>query len=200
MTDYKEIHVVRLSDERFVESVLAPGRDTVDDSRLDPKTHYLVRLGPASAIDAAPSSYQSSVGCALAAGASVDEIVGTLVAVASTVGVARVVSCSRAGAGAQVMTWMPHSSRRARPRVNVTSAGVPHRVGRRTLRRLAEHRLTRRLPQLYSARAARRVAGHPAAVGATRTVRPGGDRAAALSSGRMSARRGRDDGRESPRA
>ena len=68
------------------------GRDTVDDSRLDPKTHYLVRLGAAFAIDAAPSSYQSSVEFALAAGASVDEIVGTLVAVASTVGVARVVS------------------------------------------------------------------------------------------------------------
>ena len=65
MTDYKEIlRRLALSDERFVESVLGMGRDTVDDSRLDPKTHYLVRLGAAFAIDAAPSSYQSSVGCA----------------------------------------------------------------------------------------------------------------------------------------
>ena len=62
--------------------------------RLDKKTHALVRLGAAFAIDAAPSSYQSTIDLALAAGASVDEIVGTLIAVAPTVGLARVVSAA----------------------------------------------------------------------------------------------------------
>jgi hypothetical protein len=46
------------------------------------------------AIDAAPSSYQSAVEPALAAGAGIDEIVGTLIAVAPTVGMARVVSAA----------------------------------------------------------------------------------------------------------
>ena len=41
------------------------------------------------AMDAAPSSYQSSVEAALAAGASVDEVVGTVIAVAPTVGLTR---------------------------------------------------------------------------------------------------------------
>jgi alkylhydroperoxidase/carboxymuconolactone decarboxylase family protein YurZ len=95
MADYKEIlRRLALSDERFVEAELRMGLDTVRVSRLDPKTHALVRLGASLAIDAAPSSYQSAVEPALAAGASIDEIVGTLIAVAPTVGLARVVSAA----------------------------------------------------------------------------------------------------------
>jgi alkylhydroperoxidase/carboxymuconolactone decarboxylase family protein YurZ len=77
-----------------MESELRLGLDTVQVSQLDPKTHALVRLGAALAIDAAPSSYQSAVEPALAAGASIDQIVGTLIAVAPTVGMARVVSAA----------------------------------------------------------------------------------------------------------
>jgi alkylhydroperoxidase/carboxymuconolactone decarboxylase family protein YurZ len=83
-----------LSDERFMETELRMGLDTVDISQLDAKTHALVRLAAALAIDAAPSSYQSAVEPALAAGASMEEIVGTLIAVAPTVGMARVVSAA----------------------------------------------------------------------------------------------------------
>jgi 4-carboxymuconolactone decarboxylase len=83
-----------LSDERFMETELRMGLDTVEVSGLDAKTHALVRLGASLAIDAAPSSYQSAVEPALAAGASVDEIVGTLIAAAPRVGVARVVSAA----------------------------------------------------------------------------------------------------------
>jgi alkylhydroperoxidase/carboxymuconolactone decarboxylase family protein YurZ len=94
MADYKEtLRRLALSDERFMETELGMG-GTVQDSRLDPKTHALVRLGAALAIDAAPSSYQSAVEPALAADASIDEIVGTLIAVAPTVGLARVVSAA----------------------------------------------------------------------------------------------------------
>ena len=83
-----------LNDEVFVESLLGMGRDTVEVSQLDQKTHSLVRLGASLAIDAAPSSYQSNVEVALAHGASIDEIVGTLIAVAPTVGLTRVVSAA----------------------------------------------------------------------------------------------------------
>ena len=70
------------------------GRDTVEVSRLDPKTHALARLAASLAIDAAPSCYQSNAERALAAGANFDEIVGTLIAVAPTVGLTRVVSAA----------------------------------------------------------------------------------------------------------
>ena len=95
MTGYKEtLRRLALSDEGFMESELGVRRDPIQGSRLDPKTHALVRLGAALAIDAAPSSYQSAVEPALASGASIDEIVGTLIAVAPTVGLARVVSAA----------------------------------------------------------------------------------------------------------
>jgi alkylhydroperoxidase/carboxymuconolactone decarboxylase family protein YurZ len=95
MAGYKEtLRRLALSDESFVDSVLGMGHDTVDASRLDPKTHALVRLGASLAIDAAPSSYQANIEVALAAGANIDEIVGTLIAVAPTVGLARVVSAA----------------------------------------------------------------------------------------------------------
>ena len=60
----------------------------------DPKTHTLVCLGALLATHASPSSYQASVEVALAAGASADEIVGTLVAVAPAIGLGRVVSAA----------------------------------------------------------------------------------------------------------
>ena len=92
MTDYQEtLRRLALSDERFAESVLQIGLDTVEAAHLDRKTHALVRLGAALAIDSAPSSYQSNVDVAVLAGATVDEIVGTLITIAPIVGLARVV-------------------------------------------------------------------------------------------------------------
>jgi alkylhydroperoxidase/carboxymuconolactone decarboxylase family protein YurZ len=91
---YKEtLRRLALSDERFIQSELGMGR-TVHPSCLDQKTHALVRLGATLALDASPSSYQSAVEPALAAGASIDEIVGTLIAVAPTLGLARIVSAA----------------------------------------------------------------------------------------------------------
>jgi alkylhydroperoxidase/carboxymuconolactone decarboxylase family protein YurZ len=95
MATYKQtLRSLALNDERFVDSVLGMGRDTVDASGLDPKSHALLRLGASLAVDAAPSSYQSVVETALAAGATVEEIVGCLIAVAPIVGLARVVSAA----------------------------------------------------------------------------------------------------------
>ena len=95
MLGYKQtLRSLALNDERFMESVLGIGHDTVEASRLDPKTHALVRLAAALAVDAAPSSYHATIEWAFAAGADIDEIVGTLIAVAPTVGMARVVSAA----------------------------------------------------------------------------------------------------------
>jgi alkylhydroperoxidase/carboxymuconolactone decarboxylase family protein YurZ len=74
---------------------LAAGED--DGGRcdvLDRKTDALIRLGALVALGASPPSYVGTIKTALAVGATVDEIVETLVAVANTVGLARVVSAS----------------------------------------------------------------------------------------------------------
>ncbi len=95
MSEYEErLRSLAINDERFVRSVLGMELDSAEMCRLDPKTHALVRLAAMLAVDAAPSSYQSSVDAALAAGASIDEVVGTVIAVAPTVGLARVVSAA----------------------------------------------------------------------------------------------------------
>ena len=85
---------IAANDERFVEEILAMQLSNVEASGLDPKTHALARLGALVALDAAPASYHWSVGMALGAGATVDDIVGVLIAVAPTVGLARVVSAA----------------------------------------------------------------------------------------------------------
>jgi 4-carboxymuconolactone decarboxylase len=95
LVDYQDrLRSLALNDERFIESVLAGGGDDVEISRLERKTHALVRLGGLLAIGAARSSYQCQVDAAFAAGASEEEIVGTLIAITPTVGVARAVSAA----------------------------------------------------------------------------------------------------------
>jgi 4-carboxymuconolactone decarboxylase len=78
-------------------SLLAVLADDIDDptaSGLDARTHALVRLGALLALDAAPASYECVVDAALAAGASTEDIVGVLIAVGPTVGLARLVSAA----------------------------------------------------------------------------------------------------------
>jgi 4-carboxymuconolactone decarboxylase len=95
MIEHQErLRSLALSDAGFVDSVLGMGQDTVEISRLDPKTHALVRLTALLVVDAGQSSYNASVEVALASGASLDEIVGILIAVAPAVGLGRVVSAA----------------------------------------------------------------------------------------------------------
>jgi 4-carboxymuconolactone decarboxylase len=91
---------IAANDERFVEEVLSMHLKNLETSGLDARTHALARLGALVALDAAPASYHWTVGTAFAAGATIDEIVGVLIAVAPTVGVARVVSAAPAVAAA----------------------------------------------------------------------------------------------------
>ena len=84
-----------MNDEDFIERSRSMQLTDIDASGLDPKTHALVRLGSLIALDAAPASYQANTSMALSCGASVEEIVGALIAVAPIVGVANVVSASQ---------------------------------------------------------------------------------------------------------
>ena len=63
-------------------------------STLDEKTGALVRVGALVAMGSAPAGYHDAIERARAAGATADEVVDTLVAVATTVGSARVVAAS----------------------------------------------------------------------------------------------------------
>ncbi len=95
MAQYEEkLRRLTLNDETFIESGLAIELEDTEASGLDSKTHALVRLGALLALNAAAASYQWNVRTALAAGATVDEIVGVLVAVAPITGVARVVAAA----------------------------------------------------------------------------------------------------------
>ena len=94
MDDYRDrLRRLALRDEALVAAVLAnePSRE---DSGLDAKTHALVRLSTTVAVDAGQACYQHAVERALAAGATTDEIVGTLVAVISLTGVPRAVAAA----------------------------------------------------------------------------------------------------------
>ena len=85
-----------LHDERVITSILAMGMDTWNASCIDARTHALVRLGALIALDAPVVSYQSCIALALAAGATADDIVDTLIAVAPIAGEVRVVAAAPA--------------------------------------------------------------------------------------------------------
>jgi alkylhydroperoxidase/carboxymuconolactone decarboxylase family protein YurZ len=81
-----------LNDEGSVEMVLARGSQAEPRATLVPKVDLLVRLGALLALGAATTSLRATVERAKRAGATDDEIVGVLIAVAPAVGQARVVS------------------------------------------------------------------------------------------------------------
>jgi hypothetical protein len=63
-------------------------------ARLDERTEALIRVGALVALDAPQSSYHAPVEAAQLAGASLDDLLTVLVAVAASVGSARVVSAA----------------------------------------------------------------------------------------------------------
>lgn len=81
-------------DVDIIDSLLAVQVDNIEDSGLDPKVHALVRIAALVAIDAPPASYVWQVGLALESGVTPDEILGVLIALAPTVGMARVVAAA----------------------------------------------------------------------------------------------------------
>ncbi|MGH9261627.1 MAG: carboxymuconolactone decarboxylase family protein [Acidimicrobiales bacterium] len=79
-----------LNDEGTIGSVFAVAIDGADPSWLDGKTYALVRLAGLIAVGSSPASYQWSVAASIAAGATDDEIIDVLTALAPIVGLARV--------------------------------------------------------------------------------------------------------------
>jgi 4-carboxymuconolactone decarboxylase len=95
IADHKErLRCLALHDDHLIGSMLTIDPSEVEGSGLDPKTSALVRLGALVASEAPWICYQREVQWALAAGATADEIVGALMAVASITGVARVLAAA----------------------------------------------------------------------------------------------------------
>jgi alkylhydroperoxidase/carboxymuconolactone decarboxylase family protein YurZ len=93
--DYKLIlRRLALRDDRYIHAVLAEECASPVLSGLDERTHALVRIASMIALDAAPPSYMSAVDAGLDAGLTMDEVVGTLIALIPVVGAARVVSAA----------------------------------------------------------------------------------------------------------
>lgn len=95
MVEHEErLRRLAMHDESFIRSVLAMDLEDVEASGLDAKTHALVRLAALLAADASPASYQCTVTVALSAGATADEVVGVLVAIAPCIGLVRAVAAA----------------------------------------------------------------------------------------------------------
>ena len=83
-----------IADDAYIEALLVRDTANLEASQLEPKAHALVRLGALVAVDAAAPSYMAVISLARRWGASDDEIVGCLIAVLPSLGVARVVSAA----------------------------------------------------------------------------------------------------------
>lgn len=95
MEDYQvTLRRLAVRDERYIEGVLQADRANPTLAGLDERSQALIRIGALIATNAAPAAYMESVNAALRAGASHEEIVGTLIALLQTVGVARVVTAA----------------------------------------------------------------------------------------------------------
>ncbi|HEX6052277.1 MAG TPA: carboxymuconolactone decarboxylase family protein [Gemmatimonadaceae bacterium] len=95
MDDYRDrLRKLAVRDDALVADLLVNEASITEACRLDAKTHALVRLTATVAVEACSSSYQHAVDRALAAGATRDEIAGTLMAVVSLTGVPRAVTAA----------------------------------------------------------------------------------------------------------
>lgn len=83
-----------IADDAFVDELLPSNSANLTASTLDAKTHALVRLAALIAIEVEPPAYMWTLEAARRAGATDDEIVGCLVAVLPSLGVARIVSAA----------------------------------------------------------------------------------------------------------
>ena len=95
MDEYKlTLRRLAVRDDRYIDALLSEEHANMTLAGIDARSHALVRVAAVIAMDAAPPSYMSAVNAGREAGASNEEIVGTLIAVLPVVGAARVVAAA----------------------------------------------------------------------------------------------------------
>jgi 4-carboxymuconolactone decarboxylase len=85
---------VAQGDAPVLERLIAMNLDSMENSQLDARTYFLVRIAALVAMDAAPVSYLVNLGLAAEVGVTLEEAQGTLIAIAPVVGSARVASAA----------------------------------------------------------------------------------------------------------
>lgn len=90
MAGYQEVLRHLAVNDRRLMAGLGDFEPAVDACALDPKTRALVRVASLVARDGSAETFRWTIDDALRAGASDEEVVGVLLAVAPLVGVARV--------------------------------------------------------------------------------------------------------------
>lgn len=88
------LRTLAIIDEGAIEKQAGLGLGLPEDSTLDPKTAALVRLGALAAIGSPPVGLEWSTTRALAAGATEDEIIDVLLAIAPVIGLSRAVEAA----------------------------------------------------------------------------------------------------------
>jgi alkylhydroperoxidase/carboxymuconolactone decarboxylase family protein YurZ len=83
-----------IGDDAYIELILGSRTANRVESRLDARTHSLVRLGALIAADAAAPSYLEVIESARESGASDEELVGCLIATLPALGAVRVTSAA----------------------------------------------------------------------------------------------------------
>jgi alkylhydroperoxidase/carboxymuconolactone decarboxylase family protein YurZ len=90
------LRLLAVRDDELIRRVLSSDKANRTASHLDEKTYAFVRLGALVSIGASVQSLRPIVEAAQRAGATPEEIVGTLVAVMPTTGVPRIVAAAPA--------------------------------------------------------------------------------------------------------
>src|SRR5262245_4368414 len=93
-TAERNLEALGRGDAPVLEQLARMTIDTRDRSGLDDETYTLVRIAALVATDAAPASYLVNLGAAAELGVELEDVQGTLVAIAPIVGSARVVSAA----------------------------------------------------------------------------------------------------------
>jgi len=88
--DQELLRRLAVHDEKALEAVLQMDVSSASACGLDTRTNGLIRLAGCIASGATAQSFEWSITAALDAGATLDDVVGVLIAVAPVVGVARV--------------------------------------------------------------------------------------------------------------
>ena len=83
-----------IGDTALISAMADPDGRVQSVRHLDSRTEALVQVGVLVAIDAPPSSFRTAIDAALMSGANVEDLLAVLVAVAGSVGSARVISAA----------------------------------------------------------------------------------------------------------
>jgi 4-carboxymuconolactone decarboxylase len=84
-----------ICDTQLLAEIAGGTAGNIEASSLEPRTHALVQIGTLITLDAAAQSYTPCVEAARWAGATDEEIVGTLLAAIPIIGAPRVVTAAR---------------------------------------------------------------------------------------------------------